>query len=240
MESCCVEEFFPSAEIEGIWGFTRAIAMVGGVSLVIFFSLFKRTDLELKKKKLVKMSDKRTMPLQAVCRMQISGYICRNHIDVHEKRKVWTRHRGFSTLGFYSLCLLSAASKLPEVWQTQILSQGFSLLCSYFIAGIIVSTSTSWSPVRHLTKKSLIILHPSAHITRVKTPSDGFLEHGATHSRSVRHEICSACQILLYMCCTSAKLLWLTLCLNASDEVETIIWFKVRIKMIKLYRAGPK
>lgn len=31
MESCCVEEFLPSAAIEGIWGFTRAIAMVGGV-----------------------------------------------------------------------------------------------------------------------------------------------------------------------------------------------------------------
>lgn len=48
MESCCVEEFFPSAEIEGIWGFTSAIAMVGGVSLVIFFSLFKWTELEEK------------------------------------------------------------------------------------------------------------------------------------------------------------------------------------------------
>lgn len=50
MESCCVEEFFPSAEIEGIWGFTSAMAMVGGVSLVIFFSLFKWIDV-LKKKK---------------------------------------------------------------------------------------------------------------------------------------------------------------------------------------------
>lgn len=50
MESCCVEEFFPSAEIEGIWGFTRAIAMVGGVSLVIFFSLFKWMDLGGEKK----------------------------------------------------------------------------------------------------------------------------------------------------------------------------------------------
>lgn len=41
MESCCVEEFLPSAETEDIWGFTRAIEMVGGVSLVIFFSLCK-------------------------------------------------------------------------------------------------------------------------------------------------------------------------------------------------------
>lgn len=41
MESCCVEEFLPSAEAEDIWGFTRAIEMVGGVSLVIFFSLCK-------------------------------------------------------------------------------------------------------------------------------------------------------------------------------------------------------
>lgn len=39
MESCCVEEFLPSAEAEGIWGFIRAVEMVGGVSLVIFFSL---------------------------------------------------------------------------------------------------------------------------------------------------------------------------------------------------------
>lgn len=44
-----MEEFFPSAEIEDIWGFTRAIAMVGGVSLVIFFSLFSWTDIEEKK-----------------------------------------------------------------------------------------------------------------------------------------------------------------------------------------------
>lgn len=36
MESCCVEEFLLSAEAEDIWGFTRAIEMVGGVSLVIF------------------------------------------------------------------------------------------------------------------------------------------------------------------------------------------------------------
>lgn len=47
MESCCVEEFLPSAAIEGIWGFTRAIAMVGGVSLVIFFSLCKWMDSKL-------------------------------------------------------------------------------------------------------------------------------------------------------------------------------------------------
>lgn len=74
MESCCVEEFFPSAEIEGIWGFTRAIAMVGGVSLVIFFSLFKRMDLGEEEKKSangrqsVKSSNKHTeaMPLDAV------------------------------------------------------------------------------------------------------------------------------------------------------------------------------
>lgn len=73
MESCCVEEFFPSAEIEGIWGFTRAIAMVGGVSLVIFFSLFKRMDLGEEKKSAngrqsVKSSNKHTeaMPLDAV------------------------------------------------------------------------------------------------------------------------------------------------------------------------------
>lgn len=31
----------PSAETEDIWGFTRAIEMVGGVSLVIVFSLWK-------------------------------------------------------------------------------------------------------------------------------------------------------------------------------------------------------
>lgn len=47
MESCCVEEFLPSAETEDIWGFTRAIEMVGGVSLVIFFSLCKGVDLKL-------------------------------------------------------------------------------------------------------------------------------------------------------------------------------------------------
>lgn len=44
MESCCVEEFLPSAEAEDIWGFTRAMEMVGGVSLVIVFSLCKGMD----------------------------------------------------------------------------------------------------------------------------------------------------------------------------------------------------
>lgn len=35
-----MEEFLLSAEAEEfIWGFTRAMEMVGGVSLVIFFSL---------------------------------------------------------------------------------------------------------------------------------------------------------------------------------------------------------
>lgn len=43
MESCCVEEFLPSAETEGIWGFTNAMEMVGGVSLFIFFSVFKQS-----------------------------------------------------------------------------------------------------------------------------------------------------------------------------------------------------
>lgn len=38
IESCCVEEFLPSAGTEDIWGFNRAIEMLG-VSLVIFFSL---------------------------------------------------------------------------------------------------------------------------------------------------------------------------------------------------------
>lgn len=42
MESCCVEEFLLSAEEEGIWGFTRAMETVGGVSLVIFFSLWNK------------------------------------------------------------------------------------------------------------------------------------------------------------------------------------------------------
>lgn len=44
MESCCVEEFLPSVETEGIWGFNRAIDIVGGVSLVIFFSSCKDMD----------------------------------------------------------------------------------------------------------------------------------------------------------------------------------------------------
>lgn len=43
MESCCVEEFLPSAETEGIWGFTNAMEMVGGVSLFIFFTVFKQS-----------------------------------------------------------------------------------------------------------------------------------------------------------------------------------------------------
>lgn len=47
MESCWVEEFLLSAETEGIWGFTKAMEMVGGVSLFIFFSGFKH----LKQKK---------------------------------------------------------------------------------------------------------------------------------------------------------------------------------------------
>lgn len=72
MESCCVEELFPSAEIEGIWGFTRAIAMVGGVSLVIFFSLFKCDRFRRKNESAtgmhsVKMSNKHAVPFQAVC-----------------------------------------------------------------------------------------------------------------------------------------------------------------------------
>lgn len=46
MESCCVEEFLLSVEAEDIWGFTRAIEMVGGVSLVIFFSFCNGTDTE--------------------------------------------------------------------------------------------------------------------------------------------------------------------------------------------------
>lgn len=177
MESCCVEEFFPSSEIEGIWGFTRAIAMVGGVSLVIFFSLFKRTDLEEEKiSNWYEFSQdaeqthgaitrcfvwERHTTANGVCklvqkkntnisRIQIPGSIFRNHNDGRERRKVWTSHGGFqsSMLRFYSLCSLSAASQHPEVQQTRILSQGFSLLCCY-----LVSTSTSWSPVRHLTKK---------------------------------------------------------------------------------------
>lgn len=36
-----MEEFLLSAETEGIWGFTKAMEMVGGVSLFIFFSGFK-------------------------------------------------------------------------------------------------------------------------------------------------------------------------------------------------------
>lgn len=47
MESCCVEEFLPSAEAEDIWGFTSAIEIAGGVSLVIFFSLCKGMDSKL-------------------------------------------------------------------------------------------------------------------------------------------------------------------------------------------------
>lgn len=39
IESCCVEEFLPSAEEEAIWGFIRAMEIVDGVSLVMFFSL---------------------------------------------------------------------------------------------------------------------------------------------------------------------------------------------------------
>lgn len=39
IESCCVEEFLPSAEAEVIWGFNKAMVMVGGVSLVILVSL---------------------------------------------------------------------------------------------------------------------------------------------------------------------------------------------------------
>lgn len=38
-----MEEFLPSAETEGIWGFTNAIEMVGGVSLFIFFTVFKQS-----------------------------------------------------------------------------------------------------------------------------------------------------------------------------------------------------
>lgn len=36
MESCCVEEFLPSAVAEDNWGFTSAMDMVGGVSPAIF------------------------------------------------------------------------------------------------------------------------------------------------------------------------------------------------------------
>lgn len=38
-----MEEFLPSAETEGIWGFTNAMEMVGGVSLFIFFTVFKQS-----------------------------------------------------------------------------------------------------------------------------------------------------------------------------------------------------
>jgi len=47
MESCCVEEFLLSAEAEDIWGFSRAMETVGGVSLVIFFSLCNGLDLKV-------------------------------------------------------------------------------------------------------------------------------------------------------------------------------------------------
>lgn len=82
MESCCVEEFFPSAEIEGIWGFTRAIAMVGGVSLVIFFSLFKRTDLEKEEKnqQLQCIQSRCVTSAQFPYRLCVC---CRNQKDLH-------------------------------------------------------------------------------------------------------------------------------------------------------------
>lgn len=139
------------------------------------------------------------------------------------EEKVWTSHQGFesvsSTLRFYSCGSLLAARQLPQVRQSRILSKGCSLLCRYLIAGIIVSTSTSWSSVRHLTKEPY---YSSAitHITRVKTLSDGFLERGAAHSRSVRHEIWSSCQMLFYMCCASTKQM------SCCWHCFTMLWLK--------------
>lgn len=194
MESCCVEEFFPSAEIEGIWGFTSAMAMVGGVSLVIFLSLFKWMDWE--EKSISNGAAFRQEALSANTGCFVSGrratgksvwnqifascfyfgLICifSNHNDMHERGNAWTSHRDFesSTLRFYSLFVASSKSTSRSATNSD--------LKSFLFSAVILSLVFLCPPpppdlLSGISQESLIILQPSTHMTRVRTPWDGFL-----------------------------------------------------------------